>query len=57
MLVPDMVRVPQLLVVAFVSLPADTMLEPGIVRSGLMRLSSVEPQLLNDAMDSALMPR
>src|SRR5262245_52603105 len=53
MLVPDMVVVPQLLVVTLPSLAADTTFSPGIVRSGLMRLSSVGPQLLNPAMDSA----
>src|SRR3954447_5003086 len=57
MLVPDMLRVPQLLVVMFLSLPAETMLEPGTVISGLMRPSAVGPQLLNEAMESALVLR
>src|SRR6185295_2537758 len=57
MLVPDIVVVPQLLLATLVSLPAETMEEPGIVRSGLMRPSAVGPQLLNEAIDSALVPR
>src|ERR1044071_6098498 len=57
MLVPDMVRVPQLLVVEEKSLPAETMLDPGTVMSGLMRPSVVGPQLEKEAMDSALVPR
>src|SRR5262245_61690879 len=57
MLVPLSARVPQLLVVTLPSFAAETMLEPGIVTSGLMRPSSVGPQLLNDAMDLALVPR
>src|SRR6185436_2604723 len=57
MLVPDMVAVPQLLLVTLASLPAETMLEPGMVMSGLRRPSAVGPQLLKEAMDSALVPR
>src|SRR6266545_2359599 len=57
MLVPDMVAVPQLLLVMLPSLPAETMEEPGMVISGLTRPSIVGPQLLNEAMDSALVPR
>src|SRR5919106_4675677 len=57
MLVPDMLRVPQLLVVEFLSLPAETMLDPGTVISGLMRPSAVGPQLLKEAIETALVPR
>src|SRR5262249_10051007 len=57
MLVPDMVRVPQLLVVMLPSLPAETMEEPGTVMSGLIRPSSVGPQLEKEAMELALVPR
>src|SRR3954454_3091306 len=57
MLVPDMERVPQLLVVMLRSLPAETMFEPGTVMSGLMRPSAVGPQLLKEAIESALVPR
>src|SRR3954447_15557815 len=57
MLVPDIEMVVQLLLVMLVSLRAETMLEPGTVRSGLMRPSAVGPQLLNEAIESALVPR
>src|SRR6476469_9878467 len=57
MLVPDMVIVLQLLVPELRSFRAETMLEPGTVISGLMRPSAVGPQLLNEAMESALVPR
>src|ERR1051325_11941952 len=57
MLVPDMLRVPQLLVPTLRSLSAETMLEPGTVISGLMRASAVGPQLENEAIDAALVPR
>src|SRR5262245_1636335 len=56
MLVPDMVAVPQLLLATLKSLPAETTLEPGMVMSGLRRPSNVGPQLLNEAMESALAP-
>ncbi len=49
--------VPQLLVVMLMSLLAETMLDPGTVTSGLMRPSSVGPQLLNEAMELALVLR
>ena len=39
------------------SLPAETMLEPGTVMSGLKRPSAVGPQLLKEAMELALVPR
>ena len=39
------------------SLRAETMFEPGMVMSGLMRPSSVGPQLEKDAIESALLPR
>ena len=48
---------PQLLVPTFPSLPAEMMLVPGMVKSGLIRLSSVGPQLLKEAMVSAEVPR
>src|SRR5262245_10378453 len=57
MLVPLRLVVEQLLVVVLPSLRAEMMLDPGTVTSGLMRASSVGPQLLKEAMDSALVPR
>src|SRR6476619_4936162 len=57
MLVPLIVIVEQLLVVTLPSLRADTMLEPGIVRSGLMRPSVVGPQLEKLAIELAEVPR
>src|SRR5690349_18926969 len=44
MLVPELVRVTQLLVLLSLSLLAETILTPGMVISGLMRASSVGPQ-------------
>jgi hypothetical protein len=55
--VPLIVRVPQLNEPALLSLLAETIDEPGMVTSGLMRPSSVGPQLENEAIDSALDPR
>src|SRR5262245_59953467 len=57
MLVPLEVLVLQLLLVALLSLFAETILTPGLVISGLMRPSSVGPQLLNPAMSPAPVPR
>ena len=57
MLVPLMLRVLQLLELMFRSLAAEMMPEPGMVTSGLMRPSSVGPQLLKEAMELALVPR
>src|SRR4051794_24902047 len=57
MLVPESERVVQLLVVVLASLRAETMFDPGTVISGLMRPSAVGPQLLKEAMESALVPR
>src|SRR5262245_9993799 len=57
MLVPLMLRVLQLLEVMLRSLAAEMMPEPGTVTSGLMRPSSVGPQLLKEAMEPALVPR
>src|SRR6185295_13254328 len=57
MLVPLIVVVAQLLVVTLRSLRADTMFEPGIVRSGLIRPSLVGPQLENPAIELAAVAR
>src|SRR4029079_9363250 len=57
MLVPAKVSVLQLLLATLVSWLAETMFEPGTVTSGLMRRSVVGPQLLNDAIEAALVPR
>src|SRR4051794_30198498 len=57
MLVPDIEVVLQLLLAVLRSFKAETMLEPGTVMSGLMRPSAVGPQLLNEAIESALVPR
>ena len=57
MLVPDIERVLQLFEPVLKSLPAETMLEPGTVISGLRRPSSVGPQDENDAMFVALVER
>src|SRR5882757_9434478 len=57
MLVPLIVIVEQLLELTRPSLRADTMFEPGIVRSGLIRPSIVGPQLENDAIELADVPR
>jgi hypothetical protein len=57
MLVPDSDCVPQLFVKALRSLFAEMMPEPGTVISGLMRPSAVGPQLLNEAMELALVLR
>src|SRR5689334_19266612 len=57
MLVPESAWVPQLFVVMLRSLFAETMLDPGTVTSGLMRPSAVGPQLLNEAMELALVLR
>src|SRR4051812_29678411 len=57
MLVPLIVVVLQLLVVTLVSLRADTMFWPGIVRSGLIRPSVVGPQLEKLAIALAAVPR
>src|SRR4051794_38519810 len=56
MLVPLRVRVLQLLELMLSSLPAETTFWPGTVISGLIRPSSVGPQLLKDAIDPALVP-
>src|SRR5262245_4042974 len=57
MLVPERVSVVQVLVVTLPSLLAETMFDPGIVTSGLRRPSAVGPQLLNEAIELALVPR
>src|ERR1051325_1088146 len=57
MLVPLIVVVAQLFEATLVSLRADTMLEPGIVRSGLTRPSAVGPQLEKLAIELADVPR
>src|SRR5687768_1635238 len=57
MLVPLIVRVLQLLLPALLSLLADTIDCPGIVTSGLIRPSSVGPQLEKLAIPPALDPR
>src|SRR6185436_20097074 len=57
MLVPLMVVVLQLFDPTLVSLRADTMLEPGIVRSGLIRPSAVGPQLEKLTIELAEAPR
>src|SRR5690349_10804725 len=57
MLVPLIVVVAQLFEVTLVSLRPDTMLEPGIVRSGLIRPSAVGPQLEKLAIELADVPR
>src|SRR5690349_10358217 len=57
MLVPLIVVVAQLFDAALVSLRADTMPWPGIVRSGLMRLSLVGPQLEKLAIELAAVAR
>jgi len=57
MLVPESDSVPQLFVVMFRSLFAETMPDPGTVISGLRRPSVVGPQLLNEAMELALVLR
>src|SRR5215203_3867868 len=57
MLVPELDWVSQLLVPVLLSLLAEMMLEPGTVTSGLMRPSAVGPQLLNEAIELALVLR
>src|SRR5437868_939169 len=57
MLVPLIVVVAQLFEATLMSLRADTMFEPGIVRSGLIRPSAVGPQLENPAIELAAVPR
>jgi hypothetical protein len=57
MLVPEMLAVAQLLVVTLESLPAEMIDEPGTVISGLIRPSSVGPQLLNPDMALAFVLR
>src|SRR4029453_13281878 len=57
MLVPLRATVPQLLLATLLSADAETMLEPGTVTSGLMRPSSVGPQLLKEAIVFALAAR
>ena len=57
MLVPLMLMVLQLLLPTLRSLRPEMIPEPGMVRSGLMRLSLVGPQLEKLAIDSALVPR
>src|SRR5947207_7739215 len=57
MLVPLIVVVAQLLEATLVSLRAETMLWPGMVRSGLMRPSVVGPQLEKLAIELAAVPR
>src|ERR1041384_3589405 len=57
MLVPLIEIVLQLLLVTLASLRAEMMPEPGIVRSGLVRLSVVGPQLENPAIELADAPR
>src|ERR1044071_9881465 len=57
MLVPLIVVVAQLFDAALLSLRAETMFDPGIVRSGLMRLSVVGPQLEKLAIELADVPR
>src|SRR5262245_9918277 len=57
MLVPLIEMVVQLLVVTLVSLRAEMMPEPGIVRSGLMRLSVGGPQVEKLAIELAEVPR
>src|SRR6185295_6041570 len=57
MLVPEKVVVLQLFEVTLKSDLAETIDEPGTVTSGLIRASSVGPQLLNEAMELALVPR
>ena len=52
-----MLIVVQLLLAMLPSLRAETMPEPGTVTSGLMRPSSVGPQLENEAIELALVPR
>src|SRR3954469_11446008 len=57
MLGPLIVVVAQLFAATLASLPADTMFEPGIVRSGLIRPSAVGPQLENPAIEFAEVAR
>src|SRR5690349_12940509 len=57
MLVPLIEIVVQLFDPTLVSLRADTMFWPGIVRSGLIRLSLVGPQLEKLAIELAAVPR
>ena len=57
MLVPDELSVLQLFEVMLRSAFAETIDEPGTVTSGLIRPSSVGPQLLNEDMELALVPR
>src|SRR5690242_14708688 len=56
MLVPLMLVVLQLLLLAFLSLNAEMTWDPGMVISGLMRPSSVGPQLLKPAIEPAFAP-
>src|SRR5262245_44619557 len=57
MLVPDELLVSQLLEAVLLSAFAEMMLWPGTVMSGLSRPSEVGPQLENDAIELAAVPR